>query len=80
MPPALPAATPEGMALVGIIMGSTSDWETMRHAAQTLDALGVAHETRIVSAHPELANKPRKKGKKAASAGRARPSGPASTA
>ncbi len=39
------------MALVGIIMGSTSDWETMRHAAATLDALGVAHETRVVSAH-----------------------------
>src|SRR3954462_1637003 len=37
--------------LVGIIMGSKSDWETMRHAAETLDALGVAHETRIVSAH-----------------------------
>ncbi len=39
------------MALVGIIMGSTSDWETMRHAAETLDVLGVAHETRVVSAH-----------------------------
>ena len=39
------------MALVGIIMGSTSDWETMRHAAEMLDALGVAHETRVVSAH-----------------------------
>jgi 5-(carboxyamino)imidazole ribonucleotide mutase len=39
------------MALVGIIMGSTSDWETMRHAADMLDALGVAHETRVVSAH-----------------------------
>ncbi len=37
--------------LVGIIMGSMSDWETMRHAAETLDALGVAHETRVVSAH-----------------------------
>jgi 5-(carboxyamino)imidazole ribonucleotide mutase len=37
--------------LVGIIMGSTSDWETMRHAAELLDALGVAHETRVVSAH-----------------------------
>ncbi len=37
--------------LVGIIMGSTSDWETMRHAAETLDALGVAHETKVVSAH-----------------------------
>jgi 5-(carboxyamino)imidazole ribonucleotide mutase len=32
-------------------MGSTSDWETMRHAAATLDALDVAHETRVVSAH-----------------------------
>jgi 5-(carboxyamino)imidazole ribonucleotide mutase len=37
--------------LVGIIMGSKSDWETMRHAADVLDQLGVAHETRIVSAH-----------------------------
>jgi 5-(carboxyamino)imidazole ribonucleotide mutase len=37
--------------LVGIIMGSVSDWETMRHAALTLAELGVAHETRIVSAH-----------------------------
>ena len=32
-------------------MGSTSDWETMRHAAATLDALGVIHESRVVSAH-----------------------------
>jgi 5-(carboxyamino)imidazole ribonucleotide mutase len=42
--------------LVGIIMGSTSDWETMTHAAQTLDALGVPHEIRVVSAHrtPDL--------------------------
>ena len=39
------------MTLVGIIMGSRSDWDTMRHAADTLDALGVAHETRVVSAH-----------------------------
>ncbi|MGE0723826.1 MAG: 5-(carboxyamino)imidazole ribonucleotide mutase [Alphaproteobacteria bacterium] len=37
--------------VVGIIMGSTSDWETMRHAAETLAALGVAHEVRVVSAH-----------------------------
>jgi 5-(carboxyamino)imidazole ribonucleotide mutase len=37
--------------LIGIIMGSTSDWETMRHAAETLESLGVAHETRVVSAH-----------------------------
>ncbi len=39
------------MVSVGIIMGSTSDWETMRHAAETLEALGVDHETRVVSAH-----------------------------
>jgi 5-(carboxyamino)imidazole ribonucleotide mutase len=38
-------------ALVGIIMGSASDWETMRHAAETLDTLGVPHETKVVSAH-----------------------------
>jgi 5-(carboxyamino)imidazole ribonucleotide mutase len=37
--------------LIGIIMGSRSDWETMRHAANTLSALGVAHECRVVSAH-----------------------------
>ena len=37
--------------LIGIIMGSTSDWETMRHASETLEALGVMHETRVVSAH-----------------------------
>ena len=37
--------------LVGIIMGSKSDWETMRHAAETLDRLEIPHETRIVSAH-----------------------------
>jgi 5-(carboxyamino)imidazole ribonucleotide mutase len=36
---------------VGIIMGSTSDWETMRHAAETLAKLGVPHEARVVSAH-----------------------------
>ena len=43
-------------ALVGIIMGSRSDWDTMRHAAEMLDELGVAYETRIVSAHrtPDL--------------------------
>jgi 5-(carboxyamino)imidazole ribonucleotide mutase len=42
--------------LVGIIMGSRSDWETMRHAAETLERLGVAHEVRVVSAHrtPDL--------------------------
>ena len=37
--------------VVGIIMGSQSDWETMRNASETLEALGVAFETKIVSAH-----------------------------
>ena len=37
--------------LVGIIMGSRSDWATMSHAAETLEALGVAHESKVVSAH-----------------------------
>lgn len=37
--------------LVGIIMGSQSDWETMKHAAEMLDTLGVSYETRVVSAH-----------------------------
>jgi 5-(carboxyamino)imidazole ribonucleotide mutase len=43
-------------ALVGIIMGSRSDWETMRHAARTLDTLAVPYETRVMSAHrtPDL--------------------------
>jgi 5-(carboxyamino)imidazole ribonucleotide mutase len=36
---------------VGIIMGSRSDWETMRHAASVLEELGVAHEAKVVSAH-----------------------------
>lgn len=42
--------------LVGIIMGSTSDWPTMQHAATVLDTLGVAYEKRVVSAHrtPDL--------------------------
>jgi 5-(carboxyamino)imidazole ribonucleotide mutase len=40
-----------GAPAVGIVMGSQSDWETMRHAADTLTRLGVAHEVRIVSAH-----------------------------
>jgi len=38
-------------ATVGIIMGSQSDWPTLRHAAETLTALGIAYESRIVSAH-----------------------------
>ena len=42
--------------LVGVVMGSRSDWETMQHAAQTLDALNIPYETRVVSAHrtPDL--------------------------
>src|SRR2546423_1750364 len=42
--------------LVGIIMGSKSDWETMRHAGETLESLGVPFETRVISAHrtPDL--------------------------
>jgi 5-(carboxyamino)imidazole ribonucleotide mutase len=61
--------------LVGIIMGSRSDWETMRHAAATLDELGVAHETRVVSAHRtpkrlyEYAHSARERGLKAIIAG-----------
>jgi len=38
-------------ALIGIIMGSTSDWETMQFAAQTLEKLGIPHEVEVVSAH-----------------------------
>ena len=38
-------------AVVGIIMGSGSDWETLRHTAETLDALGVEHEVKVISAH-----------------------------
>ena len=43
-------------ALVGIIMGSTSDWDTMSHAAEILEKLGVPHEVKVVSAHrtPDL--------------------------
>jgi 5-(carboxyamino)imidazole ribonucleotide mutase len=43
-------------AIVGLIMGSKSDWDTMQHAADILDALGVPHETKVVSAHrtPDL--------------------------
>jgi 5-(carboxyamino)imidazole ribonucleotide mutase len=42
--------------LVGIIMGSTSDWETLKHATEMLERLGIAHEVRVVSAHrtPDL--------------------------
>jgi 5-(carboxyamino)imidazole ribonucleotide mutase len=37
--------------LVGILMGSRSDWEIMRHAAETLEKMGIAHEVRVLSAH-----------------------------
>ncbi|MFC5488377.1 5-(carboxyamino)imidazole ribonucleotide mutase [Dokdonella soli] len=41
---------------IGVVMGSRSDWETMRHAAETLERLGIAHEVQVVSAHrtPDL--------------------------
>lgn len=44
-------------ALVGVIMGSRSDWETMAHSVETLEVLGIPHETRVVSAHrtPDVA-------------------------
>jgi 5-(carboxyamino)imidazole ribonucleotide mutase len=50
------AAAPVGAPLVAVVMGSTSDWETMRHADEALSELGVPHECRVVSAHrtPEL--------------------------
>lgn len=43
-------------ALVGVIMGSKSDWDTLEHTAQTLDQLGIPHEQRVISAHrtPDL--------------------------
>ncbi|MBP0581463.1 5-(carboxyamino)imidazole ribonucleotide mutase [Labrys sp. LIt4] len=48
----MPSSTTAGQAVpVAIIMGSQSDWATMRHAAQTLDTLGIGYEARIVSAH-----------------------------
>jgi 5-(carboxyamino)imidazole ribonucleotide mutase len=49
-------ATAPPQPLVGVIMGSKSDWETMRHAAETLDMLHIPHEKRVVSAHrtPDL--------------------------
>ena len=50
-PPETQTAMGQTPPLVGIIMGSTSDWETMRHAAEVLEQLGVAHECRVVSAH-----------------------------
>lgn len=46
-----PASSGGGEPLVGVIMGSTSDWETMRHAVEVLEGFGVPHEKRVVSAH-----------------------------
>ena len=47
-----PTSSPDAAApLVGVIMGSRSDWETMRHAVEVLDALGIPREARVVSAH-----------------------------
>ena len=50
------AVQPLEAPLVGVIMGSKSDWETMRHAVEALEAFGVPYETRVVSAHrtPDL--------------------------
>ena len=51
---AVPPLAPDNRSanpVVGIIMGSRSDWATMRRAAETLDALGITHEARVVSAH-----------------------------
>ena len=46
----------DGAPLVGVVMGSRSDWDTMQHCAETLERLGVPHEVRVVSAHrtPDL--------------------------
>jgi 5-(carboxyamino)imidazole ribonucleotide mutase len=54
--PLMPANSPP--PLVGVIMGSKSDWETLRHAAEMLEQFGVPHECRVVSAHrtPDLMN------------------------
>ena len=48
--------SPAGEPLIGVIMGSQSDWDTMQHAARMLTAMGIAHECRVVSAHrtPDL--------------------------
>ncbi len=53
---ALVPATASASPVIGVIMGSQSDWETMRHASETLAQLGVPHECRVVSAHrtPDL--------------------------
>jgi len=47
----MPATPAMDTPLIGIVMGSRSDWETMQHAAAKLESLGVPHEVRVVSAH-----------------------------
>ena len=58
MSPTPSASSPDALPLVGIIMGSKSDWETLRHADETLTQFAVPHECRVVSAHrtPDLMN------------------------
>ena len=51
MDPVGDVISPAGEPLIGVIMGSQSDWDTMQHAARTLTAMGIAHECRVVSAH-----------------------------
>jgi 5-(carboxyamino)imidazole ribonucleotide mutase len=55
--PVAPSPNPPGSPLVAVIMGSQSDWDTMRYADETLNQFGVAHECRVISAHrsPSLA-------------------------
>ena len=55
-PPSKMSADPAAPPVAGVVMGSRSDWDTMKHAAATLRALGVPHEVRVVSAHrtPDL--------------------------
>ena len=55
-PSSLSPEIAEKKPLVGVIMGSSSDWETLRHTAETLAELGVPHEVKVVSAHrtPDL--------------------------
>src|SRR5437773_1211859 len=56
MTPAPPMTSAARSPLIGVVMGSRSDWETMQHAATRLEQLGVAFEVQIVSAHrtPDL--------------------------
>jgi 5-(carboxyamino)imidazole ribonucleotide mutase len=51
MDPSPRPPVPAGPPLVGVIMGSQSDWDTMQHASAALSELGIPHECRVVSAH-----------------------------